>query len=413
MRPPQQMSRRRLLTGGATAAIGGAALGGAAVAGALSRETPTGDEALSRRAAGGGPDGGDGPDTEPFHGEHQAGVATAAQSYASFVAFDLKPGTDRAALARLMTLLSDDAARLAQGRAPLADTEPELARHPARLTVTFGFGPGLFPAAGFADRCPVAALPAFSVDRLQSRWTGGDLLIQVCSDDPLAVAHAQRMLVKDTRAFAAVRWVQRGFRHGRGVRDGQTARNVMGQIDGTANPLPGSAAFDTAVWNTDGPAWLHGGTTLVIRRIHTNLESWDAADRTAREFTIGRRLDTGAPLTGRAEADLPDFAAVDQIGFPVIAEHAHIRRAHTGDDRLRVYRRPYNYDDGLDRAGRPDTGLVFAAYQADVARQFVPIQRNLAEADLLNDWVTPIGSAVFAIPPGCRPGGWIGQTLLG
>ncbi|MEV0131080.1 hypothetical protein AB0H83_21775 [Dactylosporangium sp. NPDC050688] len=26
---------------------------------------------------------------------------------------------------------------------------------------------------------------------------------------------------------------------------------------------------------------------------------------------------------------------------------------------------------------------------------------------------TPIGSAVFAIPPGCEPGGWVGRTLLG
>jgi dye decolorizing peroxidase len=58
-------------------------------------------------------------------------------------------------------------------------------------------------------------------------------------------------------------------------------------------------------------------------------------------------------------------------------------------------------------------GLIFAAYQRDIADQFRPIQRDLAEADLMNDWITPIGSAVFAIPPGCQDGGWIGETLLG
>ncbi|SNQ49443.1 hypothetical protein FRACA_3300004 [Frankia canadensis] len=38
---------------------------------------------------------------------------------------------------------------------------------------------------------------------------------------------------------------------------------------------------------------------------------------------------------------------------------------------------------------------------------------GLAELDLLNEWVTPIGSAVFAIPPGCAAGGFVGETLLG
>jgi deferrochelatase/peroxidase EfeB len=63
-------------------------------------------------------------------------------------------------------------------------------------------------------------------------------------------------------------------------------------------------------------------------------------------------------------------------------------------------------------SGKSDSGLLFASYQADIDRQFVPIQRNLGKGDLLNEWVTPIGSAVFAIPPGCTPEGWIGDNLL-
>ena len=38
--------------------------------------------------------------------------------------------------------------------------------------------------------------------------------------------------------------------------------------------------------------------------------------------------------------------------------------------------------------------------------------RALDELDLLNEWTTPIGSAVFAAPPGCAQGGFIGETLL-
>ena len=42
----------------------------------------------------------------------------------------------------------------------------------------------------------------------------------------------------------------------------------------------------------------------------------------------------------------------------------------------------------------------------------MPIQRRLAERDLMNEWITPIGSAVFAIPPGCAQDGWVGDQLL-
>ncbi|MEV0388768.1 Dyp-type peroxidase [Nonomuraea sp. NPDC050643] len=336
---------------------------------------------------------------EPFHGAHQAGVATAQQAHAMFLGFDLRKDVRREAIVRLLQLLTDDAARLTQGRPALADTEPELAATPARLTVTFGFGPGLFEAAGVDS--PVAPLPAFRTDKLDKRWSGGDLLVQVCADERLTVAHAVRMIVKDARSFARVKWTQRGFHD-------PSRRNLMGQLEGTVNPVD----LDRAVWISQGPAGLRGGTTLVLRRIRMLLETWDIADRVAREFTIGRRLDTGAPLTGTAEHDPPDYERKNRLGFPVISEYAHIRRAHVSDPAQRILRRPYNYDEGLTADGEPDSGLLFASYQADIARQFVPIQRMLAEADLLNEWITAIGSAVFAIPPGCAPGGWIGEGLL-
>ncbi|MFI6737753.1 Dyp-type peroxidase [Nonomuraea sp. NPDC050451] len=353
---------------------------------------------------------------EPFHGPHQAGIATTPQAHAVFVGLDRRDGVGREAVARMMRLLTDDARRLSAGGPALADTEPELAVLPARLTVTFGFGPGLFDAVGLKDSRPasVKALPRFSIDKLQPRWNGGDVLVQICADDPLTVAHALRMIIKDARAFTRVRWMQRGFRRAAGVQDsGLTQHNIMGQLDGTANPVPGTPVFDRVVWAGAGaPAWLQGGTTLVLRRIRAEMETWDAADRVAKEFTVGRRLDTGAPLTGTAEHDPPDFAKLTAVGFPVISEYAHIRRAHSTDPAKGIFRRPYNYDEGFTSAGHSDSGLIFASYQADVSAQFLPIQRRLAEADLLNEWTTPIGSAVFALPPGCEPGGWIGQSLL-
>ncbi|WP_149548560.1 Dyp-type peroxidase [Streptomyces marokkonensis] len=412
--PP--VSRRRVLAGGAltvTGALAGAGITAAVERGSGSQDGSGGDAGRRPRTV----TVAYGEETVPFHGRHQAGIATPAQSHAVFLGFELAKGTDRAALGRMMRLLTDDAARLTRGEPALADTEPELAALPARLTVTFGFGPGLFRAAGVDDQRPASLepLPRFGIDRLQDRWSGGDLLIQICADDPLTVAHAQRMLIKDARSFARLRWTQRGFRRGRGVEDdGVTQRNLMGQLDGTANPYPDDDVFSEIVWTDAGPRWLRdGGTTLVLRRIRIELETWDAVDTGAKEFTIGRRLGTGAPLTGTAEKDLPDFGAENDLGLPVISEHAHIRRAHVGEDRRRIFRRPYNYDEAVAADGRSETGLLFASFQRDIGEQFLPIQRSLAESDLLNEWTTPIGSAVFAVPPGCAAGGWIGDTLLG
>ncbi|WP_412537712.1 Dyp-type peroxidase [Longispora sp. K20-0274] len=391
------VSRRRLLAGGALA-VGGAALTGAAAGSALTPPPPAAPGAVPA-----------GPAAEPFWGPHQAGIATPPQAHAVFLALDLGPGVDRAAVVRLMRLLTDDAARLTQGRAALGDTEPELAGQPARLTVTFGFGPGLFRAVGLPS--PVAPLPPFGIDRLEDRWSGGDLLVQICADDPLTVAHAHRMLVKDARPFGTVRFGQHGFRRAAGTQPaGGTQRNVLGQLDGTANPAPDSPGFAAAVWITEGP--LSGGTTLVLRRIRAELETWDAVDRAGKEFAVGRRLDTGAPLTGTAEHDAPDLAARTPLGFPVIADAAHVRRAHVAEPGARIHRRPYNYNRAAGPDGRPDTGLLFASYQRDVEGQYVPIQRRLAEADLLNEWTTPIGSGVYAVPPGAEPGRYVGHTIL-
>ena len=414
-RPTRGLSRRHLLFGGAVAGLGAAA----AVGGdQLIRSGALADAASGiASGTGGGADAGrlHGTTTVPFHGEHQAGIAIVPQSFSVFLALDLRPEVDRAALGRMMRILSDDAARLTQGRPPLADTEPELAVVPARLTVTFGFGPGLVERATGARPTPawLAPLPAFSIDCLEERWSHGDLLIEVAADDPLTIAHAARMLLKDARSFATLRWRQDGFRRTVGAEaPGMTMRNLFGQLDGTANAQPGTSDFDELVWSREG--WLAGGTGYVIRRIRMDLDTWDELDRPGREASMGRTLDTGAPLTGTNEHDEPDFAATNAAGFPVIASFAHMRRARSDNPRERIVRRGYNYETpatGGDALS--DTGLVFAAFQADVTAQYVPLQRRLDELDLLNKWTTPIGSAVFALPPGCAEGGFVGETLLG
>lgn len=419
--PRRAFSRRRLLS---TAGIGGAGAlvgAGAGAAGVLGTQAARQSHAEPLRF---------GTDVEPFHGRRQAGITTAPQAHLVFLALDLRDPQNGVDVVRLLRLLTDDAARLTAGEPALADTEPELAVTPAAMTVTFGFGRALVEALS-----PGAApdwlddLPSFRIDALDEDLCGGDLALQLCGDDPLALAHARRILLKDARPYARPRWIQEGFRSARGVRRaGATHRNLFGQVDGTVQPGSGGADDGTdgadageefVVWGhppthleSSIRPWIEDGTSMVVRRIRMDLDGWDELARSGKEAAIGRDLAVGAPLTGERERDAADFEATTPLGFPVIEESAHMRRARAQRPEEQMLRRSYNYDrpPAADE-GISDSGQLFITFQADVARQFLPVQRRLAELDRLNEWTTPIGSAVFAVPPGCEPGGYIGDVL--
>lgn len=353
-----------------------------------------------------------GTSTVPFHGEHQSGIATPQAAHGTVVAFALRETTDAERLQRLLRLWSDDAALLQSGEPTLADSNPELARTPASLAITIGLGRGAFVAADKLDRWPLHydAIPAFEIDRLEPRWSGGDLVIQVSANDGATVTHAVRELVKDAQPFAERIWQQSGWHVQPDVNPGESARNLFGFKEGAGNPVPGTAAFDTIVWN-DGAEqpWFAGGTTMVVRRIRMDLDLWDQVPPLMQEASFGRHVINGAPLGGTSEFQKPDFAARDAKGVPVIAADAHIRRAEA---KRNIFRRPFNYDDGLDAAGTPDAGLLFIAYGSDIDR-YIGIQAALATRDALNTWTTPVGSALFVLPPGAsRPGNWVGETLF-
>jgi dye decolorizing peroxidase len=405
------LSRRRFLAG-AGAIAGSVALGGAAgatisrVADESSRNV-TGKNGTNNHNATFG-------SREPFYGAHQSGVATATQALGAFAGFTLLPGFDVDAARRMLRVITESSAKLTAGEPPVSDNDPELATGPARLTVTVGLGPGFFSATALESKIPrgFRVIPPYDIDRLMPEWTGGDLLLQIGSDDSLVLAHALRHLTRSIRSFATPSWVQRGFTRASGMGNPSvTPRNLMGQIDGTANPR-NELDFSTQVWAPAESGWFDGGTMLVLRRIAMTLDTWDSLEVAGKEMAIGRRLSNGAPLTGTQEFDAPDLGAVGSNGLPVIPPFAHIRRAREGVAGPPFLRRSLNYDDGINSKGETSAGLIFAAYAADIERQYIPVQNALAKQDLLNKWTIPVGSAVFVIPPGCSEGGFIGDTLL-
>ena len=396
----QGLTRRNLLLGA------GAAVGGAAVASGTAAVVANQRETVAAAAIGTG--------TEPFFGPHQSGVQTTHQAHGVFTAYRLTDEATRDTVRGVMRVATLEASRLCAGEPGMSDTDPTIATIPARLTITFGFGHGLFDRLGLAAHKPAGfiELPAFAFDELRPEFTGGDLLIQIGSDDPLTLSHAQRHMSRVVSSIAEPHYAQRGFARAAGSSPhGETPRNLMGFKDGTENPRT-EADFDDQVWAGEGAGWFAGGTQLVIRRIAMTLDPWDRLGTGDKEAAFGRRMESGAPLTGDNEMDVPDFEARGADGLTVIPDFAHMRRAHSDDPAQRFLRRPFNYDEGFSADGSSDSGLIFAAYTTNIERRFLPVQKRLAELDLLNVWTVPIGSSEFVIPPGVEPGGYIGQQLF-
>lgn len=373
----------------------------------------------------------EGTGTVPFHGEHQAGIDTPAQDRLHFAAFDLRTES-RAELRELLREWSRAAAEMTAGQmvgevndarpAPPDDTGETVGLLPSSLTVTFGFGPGLFEqrALGLAGMRPAALrpIPPLPGDELNELESGGDLCVQACADDPQVAFHAVRNLARIGRGTVAMRWSQLGFgRTSSTSRSQDTPRNLMGMKDGTANIRAEDVeAMRRFVWlgGGDGPAWMRGGSHMVTRRIRMLLEVWDRSSLEGQERTIGRHKYSGAPLGQKDEFDPVDLEA-EKDGQPLIPADSHVRLASPQENEGQaILRRGYSFTDGVDESlGELEAGLFFICFQRDPAKQFVPIQRRLGSMDALNEYIKHVGSAVFAVPPGAKPGGYVGETLLG
>ncbi|MFB9415813.1 iron uptake transporter deferrochelatase/peroxidase subunit [Dactylosporangium matsuzakiense] len=404
------MDRRKML------GLAGAGALGAAAGGAVAMEVF--DGALPAQANDPGA-------AVPFYGGHQAGIITPAQDRLHFVAFDVI--TDKKAeLVELLQKWTAAAARMTQGRdagaigavngvpeAAPDDTGEALGLPPSGLTLTIGFGPTLFRTAegkdrfGIADKRPAALadLPKFAKDALQPEISGGDICVQACAHDPQIAVHAVRNLARIGFGVVSVRWSQLGFgRTSSTSVTQQTARNLFGFKDGTANlKAEEPKLLDEQLWvaGGDGPDWMTGGSYMVTRKIRMLIETWDRTSLAEQEAIIGRNKGEGAALGSAKEFDEPNFDATGSDGAPAIARDAHVRLAHQQfNNGARLLRRGYNFVDGSDGLGRLNAGLFFIAYQRDPRKQFVAIQTRLSRQDALNEYIRHVSSGLFACPPG-------------
>jgi deferrochelatase/peroxidase EfeB len=368
--------------------------------------------------------------SQPFFGVHQPGIVTPQPAAAAVVAFDVL-AADRADLERLFRVLTERIAFLmAGGTVPVRDPLLPPADSgllgptvlPDNLTVTVALGASLFDDRFGLERLKpthLVTMTRFPNDALDAGFCHGDMLIQFCANRQETVIYALRDLIKNTPDLLSIRWKVDGFlppdsvsRSGR-----ETARNLLGFKDGTANLATSDAALmNRYVWvqpGADEPSWSVGGSYQVVRIIRSLVERWDRTPLNEQQKIFGRSKASGAPLGAENERDLPDYVS-DPKGLRVPLT-AHIRRANPRTPETAaslILRRPYNFSRGINRNGQLDMGLLFVCFQSNLTAGFLAVQSRL-NGEELEEYIKPVGGGYFFALPGVPgPDHILGDALL-
>ncbi len=410
---PASPSRRSLLLGAGAGAVAAATLASgpaAALSGGSVTNAPESDRTQQR---------------QPFHGRHQPGIVTPRPAAGLVVAFDVL-AQDRAGLERLLRTLTERTAFLMKGGRP-AELDPKFPPAdsgilgpvvaPDNLTITTSVGDSLFDGRfGLEGFKPghLQRMTDFPNDALEKDRCHGDILVQICSNTPDTNIHALRDIVKNTPDLLMVRWKQEGSVPVQAPHSPSAKESFR---DGSANPDASDAQLmNRLVWvqpDAGEPGWATDGSYQVVRVIRNFVERWDRTPLQEQQNIIGRHKASGAPLDGRTESDVPDYAA--DLAGKVTPLDAHIRLANPregGAAGHRILRRPFNYSNGVSKSGQLEMGLLFIAYQADLEKGFLAIQRRLT-GEPLEEYIKPIGGGYFFALPGVRDeDDFLGRALL-
>ncbi len=372
-------------------------------------------------------------DMVPFQGLHQAGIATPRPANGMIASFGVIAETPddledlfRRLTARIGFLTVGGEPPQSDPRLPPSDSGivgPVI--RPDGLTVTIGLGASLFEDRPWlADFKParLARMTRFANDALDAALCHGDLSLQICANTQDTTIHALRDIIKNLSDRLVLKWKQEGnvpvISPGD---DGQaeSSRNFLGFRDGSANPDAGDESLmDRLVWvgtENEEPEWAYGGSYQSVRIIRNFVERWDRTPLREQELIMGRVRNSGAPLDRpeASEFDTPDYAAdVEGLATPL---DAHIRLANPRtaetEDSI-ILRRPFNYSNGVTKAGQLDQGLLFICYQADLDRGFIAVQHRL-DGEPLEEYIKPVGGGYFFALPGTRDDAdYLGSTLI-
>ncbi|MEB0006198.1 MULTISPECIES: iron uptake transporter deferrochelatase/peroxidase subunit [unclassified Pseudomonas] len=418
---PLSAQRRRVLLGlgAAGAALAGSSLSSNVLAASQAQvtEAPHSEKTQDRNL---------------FHGRHQTGIVTPRPAAGMLVSFDVL-AADREDLERLFRTLNERIAFLMTGGV-VPQVDPKLPPvdsgilgpvvTPDNLTITVSVGESLFDERfGLASVKPTRLIRmiGFPNDALEPDRCHGDLSIQFCSNTPDSNIHALRDIVKNLPDLLLVRWKQEGTVPAQApVKPGQpaeSARNFLGFRDGSANPDSNDQkAMDYLVWvqpGSDEPAWAVSGSYQAVRIIRNFVERWDRTPLQEQQAIFGRVKTTGAPMDGKQETDVPNYAADPHGKQTRLDSHIRMANPRTADtERNRILRRPFNYSNGVSKNGQLDMGLLFICYQSDLEKGFITVQTRL-NGEPLEEYLKPIGGGYFFTLPGVvGDQDYLGRSLL-
>lgn len=356
-----------------------------------------------------------------FYGKYQSGITTEVQKHVYFVVLTINK-MSVSEVKEMFKIWTNYSVHLMNGEfvkelgknkmLPSPDTGETIGLDANRLSLTFGISPSFFEKVGLNKRKPelLKDLPHFPKDQLDKAYTGGDICIQACSDDPQVNFHAIRNLIRVAKGEVSMKWSQTGFNSFK-EKDGkiETPRNLFSFKDGTGNPdVHNQSELDKYVFIQEG--WAKNGAYLVVRRIQMLLETWDRTALGEQEATFGRYRHSGAPIGKEHEFDTFDPNIKDKNGDKLIEKESHVSLAKAS--KTNILRRSYSYSDGIhSQTGTFDAGLLFLSFQKS-PEQFIKIQNKMGAVDKLNEYITHRGSGIFLCSPGVREGGYLGETLF-
>ena len=358
----------------------------------------------------------------PHGGGPQAGILNRPSEHLILAAFNITgdPSTTTTELRQVVkneltsTLSSENDPSVAQ-----AETgELGYAAHHdrAHLTITVGFASTAYDKLNVAQSSRPADLVPIPWDKLGDTPddpNGGDIVLQICSDDPVVAEHVLRQVEHNVPGLSTA-WAHTGVqrytsRQGRVAT--REARGWIGFLDGTSNLDPAHVQDDYQLtfvnpdatdtypaipasgqpgpygptnaptfpddlrpFNGTEPGWTRDGTYLCARISVNDLATWDKASLDDQQATIGRRKVDGISSDlpgspGQTDQTPPNFAANPED--ETVAVSAHIRKANprTADDLpRRIFRRGYPLYEG--GSGTIRRGLIFLSYARSISTQF-------------------------------------------
>lgn len=332
-----------------------------------------------------------------FFGTHQQGITTPAQKHIYFLVLDLHTN-DANEIKEVFKTWSKYATNLCEGKnvapysknalLPPLDTGEADDLSVSSLTLTFGVSPSFFTKLKIEHLKPkdLEPLPHFARDQIKPEFSGGDICIQACADDLQVAFHAVRNLVRVARTKVTMKWAQSGFNSYEGEGKGaETPRNLFAFKDGTINPKD----EQKVVWINDN-TWLKNGSYLIVRKTQMHLETWDRTHLKGQNDTFGRDRFSGAAFGKKGEFDETEL--YDKNGSAILPTNSHVFLAKSAG--VEILRRSFSYLGGIE-AGRFDAGLIFIAFCNNPAN-FIAIQNTLGNTDRMNEYITNIGSGIFA-----------------